>query len=98
MEWKYEPVSPSGSPGLLNVEEDWFIYEDQSVEIPNNAAEEVTHENQLTRAQVATKFLEELELEWIKEGKISHICFTTFISVINTLIALLNRKEISNIL
>lgn len=71
--WKYEPVSPSRSP-LLDVEEDWPLFDDQSVEISNNAADVVMYEENPSRAQVAKKLLEELD-EWIKEGKISYILF-----------------------
>lgn len=69
--WKYEPVSPSGSP-LLDVDEDLALFNDQSVEFSNNAAEVVMYEENPSRAQVAKKLLEELD-EWIKEGKISCI-------------------------
>lgn len=77
--WKNEPVSRSGTP-LLNVDEDWPLFYEQSVEIPNNAAD-VTCDDHPSRAQVAKKLLEELD-EWIKEGKTYYICLMAFISVI----------------
>jgi len=64
--WKDEPVSPSGTS--LEIDEDWPLFNDESVETPNNAAEVVMYDDHPTRAQVAKKFLEELD-EWIKEGK-----------------------------
>lgn len=88
--WKYEPVSPSGSP-LVDVDEDWPLFNDQSVEISNNAADVVMYEENPSRAQVAKKLLEELD-EWIKEGKISYI-YLTFISMINIHIAVLNQQQ-----
>jgi len=66
--WKDEPVSPSGTSSL-EIDEDWPLFNDESVEIPNNAAEVVMYDDHPTRAQVAKKLLEELDLEWIKEGK-----------------------------
>lgn len=62
--WKLEPVSPSGT---LEVEDDWVLFNDKSVDPTNNVAEPVMYEDHPTRAQVATKLLEELD-EWIKEG------------------------------
>jgi len=73
-------VSRSGTP-LLNADEDWPLFYDQSVDISNNAAEDVMYEDQTSRAQVAKKLLEELD-EWIKEGKTCYICLTAFILVI----------------
>ncbi|XP_011637792.1 activating transcription factor of chaperone isoform X1 [Pogonomyrmex barbatus] len=67
--WKYEPVSPSGTPPL-EVDEDLFLFNDQSVDVSNNAAEIVMYDDQPSRAQVAKKLLEELD-EWIKEEPFS---------------------------
>ncbi|XP_054014682.1 activating transcription factor of chaperone isoform X1 [Hylaeus anthracinus] len=66
--WKFEPVSPKGT--LSDVEEDWLLFDDKPVEPAKNAVEPITHENNPTRAQVATKLLEELD-EWIKEEPFS---------------------------
>lgn len=65
--WKFEPVSPSGTLPA-DPEDDWFLFDDRSVESTKNASEPAFYEDHPTRAQVATKLLEELD-EWIKEGK-----------------------------
>lgn len=65
--WKLEPASPSGTLPI-DVEDDWLLFDDSSVEPTKNAVKTVTYEDHPTRAQVATKLLEELD-EWIKEGK-----------------------------
>jgi len=64
--WKSEPVSPGcGTPPLeIN---DWFLFDDKSIEFSKNAAEPVMYDDNPSRAQVATKILEQLD-EWIKEG------------------------------
>ncbi|KAG7189342.1 hypothetical protein KM043_016995 [Ampulex compressa] len=67
--WKYEPVSPSGTPPL-EVEDDWLLIDDKPVDVTNNAVEPVMYDDHPTRAQVATKLLEELD-EWIKEEPFS---------------------------
>lgn len=64
--WKYEPVSPSGTPPL-DVDNDWLLFDDKSIELTKNAAEPVMYDDHPSRAQVAKKLLEELD-EWIKEG------------------------------
>ncbi|CAL7943292.1 unnamed protein product [Xylocopa violacea] len=67
--WKFEPVSPSGT--LSNeFEDDWFLFDDKSVDPTKKVAEPVTYEDHPTRAQVATKLLEKLD-EWIKEEPFS---------------------------
>jgi cyclic AMP-dependent transcription factor ATF-4 len=66
--WKYEPVSPIGTPPL-DIDDDWLLLNDKSVEIPKNAVEPVMYDDCPSRAQVAKKLLEELD-EWIKEGTI----------------------------
>lgn len=63
--WKFEPVSPSGTPPLID--DKWLLSDDKSVESPNNAAEPVMYDDHPNRAQAAKKLLEELD-EWIKEG------------------------------
>lgn len=65
--WKYEPVSRSGTPSL-EIDDDWPLFDDHSVEISNNTAEAVMYEDHPSRAQVAKQLLEKLD-EWIKEGK-----------------------------
>lgn len=67
--WKCEPVSRSGTPSL-KIEEDWALFNDQSVDVTNNAAEVVMYDDRPNRAQVAKKLLEELD-EWIKEEPFS---------------------------
>lgn len=66
--WKLEPLSPSGTIST-DVEDDWVLFDDKSVEPPKNV-EPVMYEEHPTRAQVATKLLEELD-EWIKEEPFS---------------------------
>lgn len=66
--WKNEPVSPIGTP-RLEIDDDWVLFDDKSVEVPKNAAEPVMYDDCPSRAQVATKLLEELD-EWIKEGNL----------------------------
>ena len=67
--WKLEPASPSGTLPT-DVEDDWLLFDDSSVEPTKNAAKTVPYEDHPTRAQVATKLLEELD-EWIKEEPFS---------------------------
>lgn len=67
MLWKVEPLSPSGTPPL-DIDEEWFTFDEKPVVFKSNGEESTLYEESLTRAQVATKFLEELELKnWIKE-------------------------------
>lgn len=69
--WKFEPVSPNGT--LSNeFEDDWFLFDDKSVDPTKEDIEPIKHETHPTRAQVATKLLEKLD-EWIKEGKYSKL-------------------------
>ncbi|KAG5314965.1 ATFC factor, partial [Acromyrmex insinuator] len=67
--WKYEPVSRSGTPSL-EIDDDWPLFDDHSVEISNNTAEAVMYEDHPSRAQVAKQLLEKLD-EWIKEEPFS---------------------------
>lgn len=67
--WKTEPVSPSGSL-KTEYEDDWVLFDDKPVALTNHAAEPDMYKDQPTRAQVATKLLEELD-EWIKEEPFS---------------------------
>lgn len=64
--WKLEPVSPNGAPSN-EVEDDWLLFDEKSVDPIKNVTDPVMYEDHPTRAQVATKLLEELD-EWIKEG------------------------------
>ncbi|XP_023246642.1 basic-leucine zipper transcription factor A-like isoform X2 [Copidosoma floridanum] len=74
LSWKVEPLSPSGTPPPFDKDEEWLCI-DQKPAIPEanelygeSSLYEEDGEEQLTRAQVASKFLEELELKyWIKE-------------------------------
>lgn len=67
--WKFEPASPSGT--LSNeFEDDWFLFDDKSVDTTKKVAEPIAYEDHPTRAQVATKLLEKLD-EWIKEEPFS---------------------------
>lgn len=67
LSWKFEPISPKGIGLSTDVEDDWFLFDDKPVE-PTKNVEPAIYEDHPTRAQVATKLLEELD-EWIKEGK-----------------------------
>lgn len=67
--WKFEPESPSGT-SQVEIEDDWFLSDDKSVCPTNNAAETHILKTNSSRAQVATKLLEELD-EWIKEEPFS---------------------------
>lgn len=69
--WKFEPVSPSGTSGG-EAEDDWLYIDDNkstSLNIDGNDEPELYSEHP-SRAQVATKLLEELD-EWIKEEPFS---------------------------
>ncbi|CAK9817065.1 Activating transcription factor of chaperone [Anthophora plagiata] len=67
--WKFEPVSPNGA--LSNdIEDDWLLFDDKSVDPTKKDIEPVLYEDNPTRAQVASKLLEELD-EWIKEEPFS---------------------------
>lgn len=71
MLWKVEPLSPSGTPPL-DIDEEWLCFDEEKPAVfESNGEEPALYEEHLTRAQVATKFLEELELKnsWIKEGE-----------------------------
>jgi hypothetical protein len=69
MLWKVEPLSPSGTPPL-DLSEEWLCFDEKPAVLEGTGNADVPSEEQLTRAQVASKFLEELELKnWIKEGK-----------------------------
>ncbi|KOC70543.1 Activating transcription factor of chaperone [Habropoda laboriosa] len=70
LSWKFEPVSPNGT--LSNeIEDDWLLFDDKSsVDPTKKDIEHVLYEDNPTRAQVATKLLEELD-EWIKEEPFS---------------------------
>lgn len=66
--WKAEPASPIDTSSL-DIDDDWLSFESKQ-NVTNNG-EQVMYEEQTSRAQVATKLLEELD-EWIKEGNIIH--------------------------
>jgi cyclic AMP-dependent transcription factor ATF-4 len=67
MLWKVEPLSPSGTPPL-DIDDEWLSFDEKPAIFESNVEESALYEEQLTRAQVASKFLEELELKtWIKE-------------------------------
>ncbi|XP_043262320.1 activating transcription factor of chaperone isoform X1 [Colletes gigas] len=66
--WKFEPVSPKGASSS-DVEDDWLLFDDKSVEPTKNVVKPI-YDDHPTRAQVATKLLEELN-EWIKEEPFS---------------------------
>ena len=66
--WKDEPLSPSGT-SAGEVDDKWLYFQDK-FSLVNNASEiDEIYDQNTTRAQVATKLLEELD-EWIKEGNI----------------------------
>lgn len=77
-DWKYEPVSPAGTPPL-DIDDDWFLL-NKSVESPKNAAEPVMYDDNPSRAQVARKLLDQLD-EWIKEGNCLFLFFVNFICI-----------------
>lgn len=64
--WKCEPESPCGTPPL-EIDDNWFLLDDKSVNFTIKAAEPVMYDDHTNRSQVAEKLLEELD-EWIKEG------------------------------
>ena len=69
--WKVEPVSPSVTPPL-EIEDEWLSFKDETPAGGTTIEEEPVlydEDEHPTRAQVATKLLEELD-EWIKEGNI----------------------------
>lgn len=70
--WKTEPESPKGT-SMEDVEDDWFMYNDKSLEFTKYAADEpLMYDDQPTnRAHRATKLLDELN-EWIKEEPFSY--------------------------
>ena len=68
--WKVEPVSPSATPPLT-IDDERLSFDDEKFAGGTNIEEEPVlydEHKHPTRAQVATKLLEELD-EWIKEGK-----------------------------
>lgn len=62
--WKAEPASPIETSSL-DINDDWINFEKKE-KIDDNG-QEVLYEEQTSRAEVATKLLEQLD-EWIKEG------------------------------
>ncbi|KAI4494530.1 hypothetical protein M0802_008851 [Mischocyttarus mexicanus] len=71
LKWKTEPESPKGI-SVEDAEDDWFIYDDKSLEFTKYAVDEpLMYDDQPTnRAQTATKLLDQLD-EWIKEEPFS---------------------------
>ncbi|XP_015590816.1 activating transcription factor of chaperone isoform X2 [Cephus cinctus] len=70
--WKVEPISPSGTPPPDTNDDEWLSFEYETpVDTPSNATEQHMYDDHPTRAQVATKLLEELD-EWIKEEPFSN--------------------------
>lgn len=69
--WKAEPVSPSGA-SVGEADDDWLYTDDKSTSPNTSAGEPELYDEHPSRAQVATKLLEELD-EWIKEGNIPSI-------------------------
>lgn len=73
LQWKEEPVSPSGFPDLdSEVAHTWGLFDDD-VQQQKKAYDTTTHKQerlaQPTRAEVASKLLQDLD-EWIKEGNV----------------------------
>ncbi|KAJ8683215.1 hypothetical protein QAD02_019007 [Eretmocerus hayati] len=68
MLWKVEPLSPSGDSDY-DIDEPWLCFDEKPADFEDVGDKSDLLDSQLTRAQVASKFLEELELEngWIKE-------------------------------
>lgn len=75
LEWKKEPASPNGGDPSYFIDEDWLIFNDD-VDVPDFEISEPPAKT-LTRAQVAAKLLQELEVDdFIKEGESSfHLIF-----------------------
>lgn len=68
MFWKVEPLSPRGTPSLNN-DEEWLDFDEKPV-VLGDGDELFVEEQELTRAQIASRCLEALEHQWIKEGKL----------------------------
>ena len=71
-QWKVEPVSPTGFPNLdSEVVQTWGLFEDDEVQQQKKPQTTTAHEHEkadeLTRAEIASKLLQDLD-EWIKEG------------------------------
>lgn len=77
-----EPLSPSGTPPL-DTDEEWLNFDEDPAGLKEHDSKSELFEQPLTRAQVATKYLEELETDdlgnWIKEGKLNF--FLTILAV-----------------
>ena len=74
-QWKVESVSPTGFPKLdSEVVQTWGLFEDDEVQQQKKPQTITAHEHEkadeLTRAEIASKLLQDLD-EWIKEG----MCF-----------------------
>lgn len=71
--WKEEPLSPSEHPSL-DGEEEWTNFDNEPAGLKEHDDKSQLFEEELTRAQVATKYLEQLETDdlgsWIKEGNL----------------------------
>lgn len=69
MFWKVEPLSPSGTPPPLDpIDDEWLCFDEKPALLEGFDEESPLYEENLTRAQVASKFLDELELKnWVKE-------------------------------
>lgn len=80
--WKVEPVSPSGA-STSDTEDDKFYSDDRSPSsspspsVTNDPIDTPLYDETPSRAQVATKLLEQLD-EYIKEGEISFL-FCTYL-------------------
>ncbi|XP_014236812.1 myb-like protein Q isoform X1 [Trichogramma pretiosum] len=67
MMWKEEPLSPSGT-APLDLTAEWFYSDEKPLELEGFYEDAVCCNSPLTRAQIASKWLEELDsAEWIKE-------------------------------
>jgi len=71
-QWKVEPVSPTGFPNLNSeVVQTWGQFEDDEVQQQKKTQTITAHEHEkadeLTRAEIASKLLQDLD-EWVKEG------------------------------
>ncbi|KAH0553293.1 hypothetical protein KQX54_001274 [Cotesia glomerata] len=63
--WKAEPDSPSGA-SIGEAEDDWIYIDDQSSTLVNDVLDPELYDENPTRAQVASKLLEQLD-ELVKE-------------------------------
>lgn len=73
LEWKYEPMSPSGTLPL-GLDDDWLLFDDRLIGFSDDVAEPMYDLSD--RALLGTRTLEEMEnSEWEKEIKEGNVSF-----------------------